>query len=97
MSEVLPSTLISTSWREWSPPTAYRREPDPAARHLYEDYEIATRDQGVNAHTALHGTTVGRLAGLWLAGADDFDGIVNTILQNVGPEPLTVPAGDFGE
>ena len=58
---------------------------------------METQDQGVDAHTALHGMTVGRLAGLWLAGAgDDFDGIVSTILENVGPEPLTVPAGDFG-
>ncbi len=97
LSETLPSTLISTNWREWSPPTAFRFDPDPDARYLYEDYEMETQDQGVDAHTALHGMTVGRLAGLWLAGAgDDFDGIVSTILENVGPEPLTVPAGDFG-
>ncbi len=97
LSEVLPSTLISLRWREWSPPTAYRCDPDPEVSYLYEDYEIETLDEGVDAHTALHGMTVGRLAGLWLAGADDdFDGIVSTILENVGPEPLTVPAGDFG-
>jgi hypothetical protein len=96
LSEALPSTLISTRWREWSPPSAYRCDPDPEAAPLYEDHEIATLDDGVAAHTAMHGMTVGRLAGLWLAGADDFAGIVDTIMENVGPEPLTVPAGDFG-
>lgn len=97
LAEALPSTLISTRWREWSPPTAYRCDPDPDARDLYEDYEIETADKGVAAHTAMHGMTVGRLAGLWLGGAEgNFQGIADKIRQNVGPEPLTVPAGDFG-
>ncbi len=97
MSETLPSWLISTDWRDWQPPAAYRCDPDPDARHLYEDCGIETVDQGISAHTAMHGVTVGRLAGLWLGGAEDsFDGIASKILQNVGPDPLTVPAGDFG-
>jgi hypothetical protein len=97
LAETLPSTLISTRWREWSPPEAFRCDLDPDARYLYEDCEIETVDQGISAHTAMHGMAVGRLAGLWLGGAEaSFDAIVSQILENVGPEPLTVPAGDFG-
>ncbi len=96
LSEKLPTTLISTNWREWYPPAAYRYDPDADARYLYEDWEIETQDEGIDAHTAMHGMTVGRLAGVWLAGADSFEGIANSILEEVGPDPLTVPYGDFG-
>jgi hypothetical protein len=95
-AEALPSVLMSPRWREWAPPKAYRCDPDPDARALYEDFAIDTLDQGTSAHTAMHGVTVGWLAGLWLAGAGDFAGIARTILEKVGRDPLTVPAGDFG-
>ena len=97
LSETLPTWLMSTNWREWTPPKAFRIDADPDARALYENYAIATLDKGIGAHTAMHGMTVGRLAGLWLAGAEaDFHAIAGKILEQVGRGPLTVPAGDFG-
>jgi hypothetical protein len=97
IAERLPSTLISTNWREWTPPKAHRTEQDPEAVAVYEDYRIVTQDSGVAAHAALHGVTVGRLAGRWLEGADTFEGVVRKMRKKHGREGLIVPAGDDGE
>ena len=97
IAESLPSWLISTDWREWTPPTAHRTEQDPDTAYFYEDYHIQTMDTGIAAHAAMHGETVGRLIGLWLEGADTFDGIIETIRAEVGEGPLIAPVGDNGE
>ena len=93
----MPSTLISTNWREWSPPKAHRTEQDPDTSHGYDNYTLYTEDTGIAAHAALHGETVGRLIGLWLEGADNFDDIIQTIRNNVGEAPLIASRGDNGE
>lgn len=96
IAESLPSTLLSTNWREWTPPKAHRLEQDPQARRIYENHPFATMDTGIPAHAALHGVTAGRLIGLWVAGADTYGGIVKTIRTKVGEEPLVAPEGDHG-
>lgn len=49
-------------------PVGSRIDPDPQARPLYEDYHVATKVGGTQAHAVMHGPTVGRLVGAWLAG-----------------------------
>jgi len=97
IAEKLPSTLISTNWREWSPPKAHRIDQDPEVASLYENFEIATMDEGIAAHGAMHGITIGRLVGIWLESTDTFNDIVQTIQEKVGDEPLIVPVDDDGE
>ncbi len=71
----------------------FRVDQDPAAQPLYENYEVPMEATNLQAHTEIHGASVGYLAGLWLGGAGDFGAIINQI----GNAVLPVPLGDDGE
>jgi len=77
---------------DWIPPRSYRIDQDPGARRGYENSRIPTRDTGVKAHAAMHGSAVGYPVGRWLGGGSNFE----TILQKFGPRLLPVPTGDDG-
>jgi hypothetical protein len=76
---------------EHMPQASHRTDRDPASTRLYADFEIPTADQGVAAHSALHGATVGYLVGRWLAG-QDFAGLLRAFRAKL----LPVPEGDHG-
>ncbi len=89
IAERLPG-LLGPDWLEGAP-EAHRTEQDPDAAPLYQSWEIPTEDSGVAAHTAMHGSLIGYLAGLWLAGNESFRTITK---RNAGYLP--VPSGDHG-
>lgn len=91
LSGAIPSTLVSPNWRHFTPPEVFQYDSDPAAHALYDSFVIATEDDGVAAHTALHGAHIGQLCGQWLAGGHSFADILG---QNA--HLLPVPAGDHG-
>lgn len=70
---------------DYLPPTASRIDQDPETDGLYEDYQIATAAEGVQAHTVMHGSLVGGLSGLWLNGEMPFTDIVDRL-------PMALPA-----
>ena len=92
LAERIP-TLTMSFGKDMYPPVAYRVERDPQAAGLYENVEVSTEDTGVRAHTALHGSTVGELAGLWLRKRTTFA----AVLAEKGIPVCQIPRGDFGE
>jgi hypothetical protein len=64
------------------------------AHGSFRNYEIPTEDRGAKAHSAIHGSRVGGLIGLYL-GSDgsDFDQLYREFSTDVFP----VPEGDCGE
>lgn len=89
VASVLPSVLGGGLF-EWAP-TAYRTDPDPDAQAIYDDWSIPTEDSGTNAHTAMHGASLGYLSGLWIGDPDYF----KKVIQNT--DLLPVPYRDYGE
>ena len=75
---------------EWAP-TAYRLDQDPEAEDIYDNCWVATEDSGTGAHTAMHGRSIGYLAGLWIGDPQYFGDIV------ADSDQLPVPLGDYGE
>jgi len=74
---------------------AARSEQDPTAQNIYRNYEVPTEDQGVRAHSALHGWRMGALVGFWLGCEErQFDEPYREAFAN-GIFPI--PAGDHGE
>lgn len=70
-------------------PHGTRTDEDPLARGLYEDREVpvAADCSGIEAHSVLHGATVGRAVGRWLSSGDTT--------ASVGKIP-EAPASDTG-
>lgn len=89
IAEALP-TAWGGGLYDWAP-TAAPIDPDPAAAAVYENQAVETTDDGVKAHTAMHGATIGYLVGLWLGTRSDF----RSILGRHGTG-LPVPRSDFG-
>jgi len=88
---------VQGKWAElvtghFMPVTMSRIDPDEASRHLYQDHEIATLDDGVSSHSAMHGARVGWLVGRWLAAGGQFARVLKG-----HSKLLPVPRGDTGE
>jgi hypothetical protein len=78
---------------DWLPQEGRRCDEDPAAAHLYEDFCMPTSASGTKAHTVMHGSLVGNLAGMWLNSELSFAQIV----EGLGVPLPAVPADDVGE
>jgi hypothetical protein len=74
-------------------PNAGRTDSDPAARAVYENFEVPISRQctGMAAHSAMHGAVVARLCGYWL-GADTP---IKTLTKQLGKLP-EISASDTG-
>jgi hypothetical protein len=69
---------------DFLPQEATACDTDPQARSVYRNLEVTTEGEGEVAHETLHGSLVGRVAGLWLN-------------EGLGRGRLpTVPAWDVG-
>ena len=73
---------------------AEREDSDPEAKGLYENYEVPvwSESECVAVHSAMHGATVAKLAGYWLASK----ATVPELMAKYGALPV-VPEGDDGE
>lgn len=78
---------------DWLPPEASRWDTDPAARHLYEDVPVPVNASGQTAHSAMHGSLIGGLVGLWLGSGASFE----QVLAGFGGPLPAVSADDLGE
>lgn len=88
----LPSILPGWRLKHFAPPEAFRVDPDPGARRVYEDYEVRTQDREVAAHSALHGAAVGGLIGFWLA----TNRRTAELVKGLGLKGSSITAGDHG-
>lgn len=91
IAENLPSNFMDLDWRNLAAPDAHRTDPDPQTRHLYENYDVPMQADGVQAHTELHGYSVGRLVGEWMSTGAEFAEVASRY-----PELLPVPLHDDG-
>ncbi len=73
---------------------ATRREMDKDAAYLYEDLEVQVEHgcSGIQTHSVMHGSLVGRLAGIWL----NSHLSIQDMLEEYGDLPA-LPCDDSGE
>ncbi len=75
MATYLSGGTLSGRLADYTDPTTYRVEQDPAVQHLYENVELATAAgcSGTQAHTVIHGALIGHEIGVWLSADAPFN------------------------
>ncbi|KAB2941742.1 MAG: hypothetical protein K8F92_10270 [Hyphomicrobium sp.] len=91
----LSGQMFATAIAEMLSPTAFRVDQDPAARHLYENVELAVAADcsEQEAHTVMHGATIGGPVGAWLDSNCTFTEVLRSHHSGVLPP---IPAQDYG-
>lgn len=74
------------------PPETHREDQDQGARHLYQNEEVPVEDSGKRAHSAMHGSSLGFLAGAWITHPDAAENALRSF-----HDLFPVASGDFGE
>ena len=74
-------------------PTATRWDLDEEAAHLYENIEVYVERgcSGMKAHSVMHGSFIGLLAGVWLNSGES----INSLIHSLGDLPV-LPCWDTG-